>query len=137
VKKAVPENVAGRVIWLTGRTHFLGSFWLILILLALLLTACASTSGQNLPGLNNYGVVDPGKVLRSAQPTNWQTVRGQGVKTVINLRDDFSEWTEVRDAGMVPYAFPMDEMNPPSVESMEQVIRDIVSNPLSQPVLLH
>src|SRR4051812_24264080 len=52
---------------------------------------CVSRSGQDIPGVSNFGQVTPGVLYRGGQPTQAgiDALYDRGVRTVVNLRDDF------------------------------------------------
>lgn len=98
-----------------------------------------SCAGLRLPGLDNFGAIEGGRVCRSAQPEGaegYLTFRRQGGKAVVNLRNDRDERQSVARAGLVPYWFGLDAGDPPSVEQIEQIVRTI-ADPANQPVLVH
>jgi protein tyrosine phosphatase (PTP) superfamily phosphohydrolase (DUF442 family) len=74
-----------------------------LVLLILSLAAGCATSGRNVRGIANFATVEDG-LYRGGQPSEIgiDQLRKQGVKTIINLRDDFDPREEgwVHDAGM-------------------------------------
>src|SRR3954469_18767972 len=71
------------------------------ILMVLLLTqmagGCASTVGQRTHGIDNFATVEPG-FFRGAQPSKGgiDALAKEGVKTIINLRDDPVSWERER-----------------------------------------
>jgi len=77
-----------------------------LALLTLASAAGCSTVGRSLPGIDNFDTVDPAPAAlhRGGQPTleGIATLRDMGVRSVLNLRDDFEPWEPeaVRQAGM-------------------------------------
>lgn len=87
---------------------------------------------QMLADLPNYQVVN-GRLSRGAQPTanGFKTLRGEGVRTVINLRSEALESEEasiVRGLGMVYRAIPLELFTKPKdsdiVEFLELAASD-------------
>ncbi len=85
-----------------------GRRW-VWVLFLVALSGC-STVGKSVWGVENFAVVEKGKVYRGAQPTKAAIKRlaDQGVRTVINLRADAMAWEkeEVEKAGMTYVLIP-------------------------------
>jgi uncharacterized protein (TIGR01244 family) len=75
----------------------------IVVFTLLALAGGCATSGRSVRGINNFAVVEQG-LYRGGQPSKEgiAQLRQQGVKTIINLRDDFNprERGWAVDAGM-------------------------------------
>jgi uncharacterized protein (TIGR01244 family) len=91
---------------MSGRGRQLGRTLLTLLLLCGvggISVGCQHTVGRNVAGIGNFALVDD-DLYRGAQPTREgiESLKRQGVKTVINLRDDADpaerQWVE--SAGM-------------------------------------
>jgi len=114
---------------------------------ALLLFAvgvCAQALAQNEPqqkDLPNFHRVND-QLYRGAQPTEAGLKRlvQQGVKTVLNLRDDDDharvEGTAVIAAGLHYFNLPLSNFSKPNDEQIAQVL-SIINAPENQPVFVH
>jgi protein tyrosine/serine phosphatase len=122
----------------TPKTRHMAKFAYSLAILGLILSACVtgSKSGQQLPGLPNFGWVVENKLARSGQPTDWQKVKELGFISIVSLRDNWNEMVEVRAAGMLPYSFPMSEKKMPSLFELETIVAAI-NQKTFPPVLVH
>ncbi len=84
---------------------------------------------------NLYKVSD--SLYRSGQPENdgWKALKGLGIKTVINLRNDRSEQQEVTEAGLAYVVIPSraEDVRKPDVLKFLA----IVSDPAGAPYLVH
>jgi protein tyrosine/serine phosphatase len=89
--------------------------------------------------IGNFGQIDP-HYFRGAQPTarDYPALAAIGVKTVIDLREDFvaNEERLVKEAGMQFRRIPMDEDERPADASVEAFL-DIVNDPANMPVYVH
>jgi protein tyrosine/serine phosphatase len=90
-----------------------------------------------LPGLINVGRVAPG-IFRGAQPKpeGYATLKGMGVKTVINLRTRHGERKAVEAAGMRYVEIPMNAMKDVDPAAMRKAL-SVMTDPASQPVFVH
>ena len=110
---------------------------LLIPIVLLLLTGC-HTVGQNVPGVDNFAKVDDA-VFRGAQPTKQgvtDTLRQQGVRTIVNLRDDPNpaEPAWAREAGMTYIEIPSKatKVEPAKVA---EFLRDVETAP--RPIFVH
>ncbi|MDP2598424.1 MAG: tyrosine-protein phosphatase [Candidatus Liptonbacteria bacterium] len=90
---------------------------------------------------HNFGVVDPGKLYRSAQPSTKfleALARDHGVKTVINLRGETlnSEKMAAERLDLNMIEIPMSANESPTGAAVERFLA-IAEDPKYQPVLLH
>lgn len=90
-----------------------------------------------LRGLSNVGRVNPA-IYRGAQPLSegYATLKGLGIKTVINLRTNHSEKEVVEAAGMHSIEIPMSVIKDVEIEKVNRII-DIMKDPNNQPVYVH
>jgi tyrosine-protein phosphatase SIW14 len=91
--------------------------------------------------LPHYFVVDEG-LHRGAQPTErgFEILKDEGVKTVINLRDEkhmhTAEAEIIKRLGLTYVAIDMDPFLPPSDEKIEKFLK-IVTNAAMAPTFVH
>ncbi len=90
-----------------------------------------------LRGLGNVGRVAPG-VFRGAQPQpdGYATLKGMGIRTVINLRSRHGEARAVEAAGMRSIELPMNTFEDVDVETVRQAVA-LMADPANQPVFVH
>lgn len=90
-----------------------------------------------LPGLENVGRVAPG-IFRGAQPRpeGYATLKGMGIRTVINLRSRHGEARAVEEAGMRPVLLPMNALADVNVETVREAVA-LMADPANQPVFVH
>lgn len=100
-------------------------------------TARSSEHLYNLSGLGNVGRVGPG-IYRGAQPgrEGYATLKGMGIRTVIDLRTSESEKRQVESAGMKAIAVPM-EMSRDGLTSKVDRAVALMADPANRPVYLH
>jgi tyrosine-protein phosphatase SIW14 len=100
-----------------------------LILILGLMVGC-STTGKNIAGINNFDTVKDGVLYRGAQPSREgiQTLKAQGVRTVVNLRDDPPSWEKeaVEQAGMNYVSIPSvaHKTDPAAIQRFLQTMKD-------------
>ena len=108
----------------------------------------APTAGKELAGVGNFGEVRHREHPRSFfyrgnQPTERgiATLRAMGVKTVVNLRDDFDprEALWVRDAGMEYLLITTDcrDIRPRQIATFMARMREYREDPSAWPVFVH
>lgn len=99
--------------------------------------ARSSTMLHGLKGVENVGMISP-SVFRGNQPTRegYQTLRGLGIKTVINLRSRHAEKAAVEAAGMRSIAFPLGMVERISTTEIREIVRAMVDS-ANQPVFVH
>jgi tyrosine-protein phosphatase SIW14 len=91
--------------------------------------------------LYNFGAIEPGRILRSAQPSplflRWLTAR-HGVRTLINLRGRTPgfESRYAAEQGIRLYSFDLSATEPPSQADVERFLA-ILDDPQSYPILVH
>lgn len=92
---------------------------------------------DNLPGLANVGRVAPG-VYRGAEPgkDGYATLKGMGIKTVIDLRTTENEKQQVEAAGMRAIAVPMSMSREGLKAKVDRVVA-LMAAPANQPVFVH
>src|SRR3954462_15948430 len=109
---------------------------LVLLLLAHV-AGCASTVGKRVHGIDNFATVEPG-LYRGGQPDKggFETLAKQGVRTVINLRDDpvGSERGDVQRLGMT-YVEIGTNAALVSPGKTNQFIQHVTTEP--QPIFVH
>lgn len=91
---------------------------------------------EDLPGLENFAEVSAA-LFRGAQPTaeGFATLKARGVKTVVNLRVEYSDRSLLAGTGLQYAEIPC---NPFHLEQKEAVrFLKIVSDPKNQPVFVH
>ncbi len=90
-----------------------------------------------LPGLKNVGRVAPG-IFRGAQPRpeGYGTLKGMGIRTVVNLRSRHGEAEAVEAAGMRSVMLPMNTFRDVDVETVRRAVA-IIADPANQPVYVH
>lgn len=81
------------------------------------------------------------ELTRGGQPTelrDFEKLKADGIKTVINLRDDARPWEKVavESLGMTYKAYPIDPFGYPREAQMKQIEADLL-NPELQPVFVH
>lgn len=91
----------------------------------------------NLPGLSNVGKVAPG-IYRGAQlrPNGYATLRGMGIRTVINLRARQGEKAAVESAGMRSIEVPIRITKKVDARRVRRVIA-LMTDRANQPVFVH
>ena len=108
----------------------------------------AATAGTDLAGVGNFGKVqrrdDPHSFFyRGDQPTERgiATLKALGVKTVINLRDDYDarEALWVRDAGMEYLLITSNcrDIRPRQIATFMARMREYQKDPARRPVFVH
>jgi len=107
--------------------------------LAFLFAETALAETEVLPGKDvpRFSEVAPG-VHRGGQPTRegFEFLKRQGIRTVINLRDDHDERETVEKLGMKYVRIPLnawDRVSDEAIATFFQVVRD----PAQQPVFVH
>jgi tyrosine-protein phosphatase SIW14 len=91
---------------------------------------------DDLPGLENFAEVSAA-LCRGAQPTaeGFATLKARGVKTVVNLRVEYSDRSMLAGTGLQYAEIPC---NPFHLEDKEAVrFLKIVGDPKNQPVFVH
>jgi len=90
-----------------------------------------------LPGIDNVGRVSP-CIFRGRQPAGegYQTLKGMGIKTVINLRAMHDERKKVESAGMKYLEIPVPMTRGVRTEKLQEIIH-AMSDPSNQPVYIH
>lgn len=96
---------------------------------------------RDVPGVENFGEVVPGKVFRGAQPTTegYESLKKRGVKTVISLRDWHDETKAVVASGLEEVRIPLEadlRSVPPTTEQIEKFLGTVL-DPAKQPVYFH
>jgi protein tyrosine/serine phosphatase len=91
--------------------------------------------------LYNFGEIEPGKIMRSAQPSplflRWLSAR-HGVRTLINLRGRTPGFESRYAAahGLRLYSFDLSATEPPSTAEVERFLA-ILDDPSSYPIFVH
>lgn len=88
-------------------------------------------------GVPNFGRLND-HVWRSGQPTRdgYQHLATEGLKTVVNLREEFPQDKELLPAGVKYVYIPVKDEHAPTEEQARQFI-ETVSDPANWPVLVH
>lgn len=91
----------------------------------------------DLPGLSNLGRVAPG-IFRGAQPEKkgYETLKGMGIRTVINLRTSMSERKGVEAAGMRSVEIPIEMSRNGLKEKVDRVVA-LMADPANRPLFVH
>jgi len=103
--------------------------------------ASAQTSPSSLPGISieNFGQMSD-NLFRGAQPRpeDYKALAGIGVKTIIDLRNDFESYarSSAEAAGMKYFNIPMNGVSAPSDNDVAQFMK-IVNDPASGKVFFH
>src|SRR5579871_5902817 len=89
------------------------------------------------PGVPNFGRLNS-DLWRSGQPTRegYQRLAAEGLKTVVNLRDEFPQDKDRIPAGVRYVYIPIRNDHPPTDEQAKEFI-DTVADPANWPVLVH
>ena len=92
---------------------------------------------EGLAGLANLGRVAEG-IYRGAQPApeGYTSLKGMGIRTVINLNTAFSEKAAVEAAGMRSIEIPVEFAKKGSRAKVDQVVA-LMADPANQPVFVH
>ena len=90
-----------------------------------------------LPGLPKIGRVAPG-IFRGAQPEpeGYATLKGMGIRTVINLRARHDERKAVEAAGMRYVQVPMSFLRKADPALVRKAL-SVITDPANQPVFFH
>ena len=90
-----------------------------------------------LKGISNVGRVAAG-IYRGNQPTKegYATLKNMGIKTVINLRNDYSEKNEVEAQGMKSIEIPLSVLKKIPGKTIKGIIA-ILTDASLQPIYLH
>jgi len=88
-------------------------------------------------GVPNFGKLND-DVWRSGQPTRdgYKALAAQGLKTVVNLREEFPQDKELLPPGIKYVYIPVKDEHAPTDEQARLFI-ETVSNPANWPVLVH
>ena len=113
-----------------------------LLALALVLAASSTLSSAGCARtLYNFGEVEPGKLLRSAQPSplflRWVSAR-HGVRTLINLRGRTPGFESrfAAENGIRLFSFDLSASHPPTQADVDRFLA-ILDDPTSYPILVH
>ncbi len=105
-------------------------------LISLILSGCAAPTGD----IPRFHEVDPGKVYRSAQPTEagYAEMAKRGIKTVVKLNHDQSaeEARWARRSGIMLIEEDLPGLTAPS-DAAENFVQALIRDPANQPVLFH
>lgn len=89
-------------------------------------------------GIENLGIVEPGKIYRSAQP-DWENPLFDknllGIKTVLNLREH-SEKEEVEKASIFSVEFPLNVFTNIKISDFDHMV-GLINATIHQPILVH
>jgi protein tyrosine phosphatase (PTP) superfamily phosphohydrolase (DUF442 family) len=88
-------------------------------------------------GVPNFGKLND-FIWRSGQPTRegYQTLEKEGLKTVINLREEFPQDKEMMPQGVKYVFIPIKDQHEPTEEQAKQFL-EVASNPENWPLLVH
>lgn len=88
-------------------------------------------------GVPNFGKLNS-SIWRSGQPTKegYQTLAGSGLKTVVNLREEFPQDKELLPPGVKYVYIPIKDEHEPTEEQAKQFL-EVASNPDNWPLLVH
>ena len=99
-------------------------------------TASFADPRNDLPGLKNFAKVSD-TLYRGAQPSKggFETLKSQGIKTVVDLRDEHSDRAMLRGIGLRYLEIPCDpwSVKQSQIDEFLKVVRD----PKNQPVFVH
>ena len=110
-----------------------------LLAVALILTLGVSSGCART--LYNFGVVEPGRIYRSAQPSplflRW-LVAQRGIRTLINLRGRTRGFESAFAArhGLRLYSFDLSASRPPTTQDMERFL-SLLEDPNNYPLAVH
>ena len=88
-------------------------------------------------GVPNFGKLND-DIWRSGQPTKdgYKRLAAQGLKTVVNLREEFPQDKDLLPAGVNYVYIPIKDQHEPTAAQAKQFM-DVVTNPDNWPVLVH
>jgi len=88
-------------------------------------------------GVPNFGRLND-DIWRSGQPTRegYQLLAGEGLKTVVNLREEFPKDKDLVPPGVRYIYIPIKDQHAPSDAQAKEFL-DIASNPENWPLLVH
>jgi tyrosine-protein phosphatase SIW14 len=99
--------------------------------------AISGEPAQTAPAIPRFQRVAPG-LFRGGQPTpeGFGFLQWRGIKTVVNLREEYDEKELVEKLGMKYVYIPLDAWDPVPDQAVKEFFR-VVNDPESQPVFVH
>ncbi len=100
-------------------------------------TSNAPTRHLVLKGVPNYGKLNDA-IWRSGQPTRegYKNLTAQGLKTVVNLREEFPQDKDLLPQGVRYVYLPIKDEHAPTDEQAKAFV-ELASNPDNWPILVH
>jgi len=88
--------------------------------------------------VENFGVVLPGILYRSAQPGegDFEWLAQQGIKSVVSLREEYDEAEDVKAAGLQYLYIPVTDFKIPTNDQVRQFL-EFVHDSKNWPVVVH
>ena len=88
-------------------------------------------------GIPNFGKLND-VIWRSGQPTRdgYKALAAKGLKTVVNLRDEFRQDEELIPEGVHYFCIPVKDEHAPTAEQASEFLK-IASDPMNWPLLVH
>jgi protein tyrosine/serine phosphatase len=97
----------------------------------------AATNRIKISGVPNFGKLND-NIWRSGQPTKagYEGLAKQGLKTVVNLREEFPQDKDLIPEGVKYVYIPVKDEHEPTAEQGNQFL-DIAADPKNWPILVH